>query len=98
MDILEKIDNLRKERGWSVYKLAEEATLTQSTLANLFNRRSLPSIPTLELICEAFGITLAEFFADEKVVDTKMSNNFNKLTERDKEIVNSLIDIMCEKK
>jgi|AGTN01.3.fsa_nt_gi Helix-turn-helix. len=62
MDILEKIDMLRRERGWSVYKLAEEAGLTQSTLSNMFARRTLPSVSTLTSICEAFGLKLSQFF------------------------------------
>ena len=41
MDILERITELRKERNWSVYKLADEAGLTQSTLANMFTRKRI---------------------------------------------------------
>lgn len=65
MDVLEKIDILRKERGWSVNYLALEAELTQSTLNNLYARRSEPKISTLRALCKAFGITLAEFFMEE---------------------------------
>ena len=99
MDILDKIDNLRKQRGWSIYKLAEEATLTQSTVANMFARKSLPSINTLKLICEAFNMSLAEFFSENVVVEkTTISSKFHKLSDRDKKIVNSLIDLMYNKK
>ena len=35
MEVLEKIEKLRKERGWSINNLAMEALLTQSTLNNL---------------------------------------------------------------
>ena len=65
MDILEKIDRLRKERGWSVNNLAMEAMLTQSTVNNLYARGTEPKLSTLRAICGAFGITLAEFFSDE---------------------------------
>lgn len=65
MDILGKIDKLRKERGWSVNNLAMEAMLTQSTLNNLYARGAEPKLSTLRAICGAFGITLAEFFSDE---------------------------------
>ena len=66
MDILEKIDELRKARGWSMYMLALEAGITQSTLLNMYSRGTQPSIKTLTAICQAFGITLSEFFADGK--------------------------------
>jgi len=63
MTILERVDSLRKERGWSVNYLAMEAMLTQSTLNNLYVRKTEPKISTLRAICDAFGITLSQFFA-----------------------------------
>ena len=69
MSVLEKIDKLRIERGWSINYLAMEAMLTQSTLNNLYMRNAEPKISTLRAICNAFGITLAEFFADEGMTD-----------------------------
>ncbi len=65
MDVIEKIDELRKERGWSVNNLAMEAELTQSTLNNLYQRHNEPKLSTLRAICDAFGITLSEFFSSD---------------------------------
>ncbi|MCR5505383.1 MAG: helix-turn-helix transcriptional regulator [Bacilli bacterium] len=62
MDVLQKIKVLQRERGWSTYRLAYESGITQSTLSNMFTRGTCPTIETLEQICEAFGITLSEFF------------------------------------
>ena len=62
MDILKKINQLRINRNWSVYRLP------QSTITNMFNRETLPSIVTLQSICNAFGITLSEFFEEEKSI------------------------------
>ena len=64
MDVIKRIDNLMKEREWSDYKLAAESGLSSSTIANIHRRNTVPSIPTLEAICSAFGITLAQFFSD----------------------------------
>ena len=64
MDALRKINRMRLERGWSVYRLSVESDLPQSTLINMFNRETQPSIATLEAICKGFGITVAEFFAE----------------------------------
>lgn len=64
MDVLKRINQLRLERNWSIYRLSVKSGIPQSTLTNMFNRGTLPSITTLELICDAFGITLAEFFRD----------------------------------
>lgn len=65
MDVLEKIDAMRKERGWSINYLAMEAELTQSTVNNLYARHAEPKISTLRAICNAFGVTLSEFFKEE---------------------------------
>lgn len=44
MEVLEKIEKLRKERGWSINNLAMEALLTQSTLNNLYARKAEPKL------------------------------------------------------
>ena len=67
MDVLERIDELRRQRGWSVNNLAMEAMLTQSTLNNLYVLKAEPKLSTLRAICAAFGITLAEFFRYEEL-------------------------------
>lgn len=64
MDILSQIKKLRDERGWSNYRLAREAGISENSLNNLFRRNNLPTIPTLESICKGFGITLSQFFAE----------------------------------
>ena len=69
MEVLEKIEKLRKEKGWSINYLAMESGLTQSTLNNLYTRKTEPKISTLRAICGAFGITLSEFFKEEENED-----------------------------
>lgn len=69
MEVLEKIEMLRKEKGWSINYLAMESGLTQSTLNNLYSRNTEPKISTLRAICGALGITLAEFFKEEESED-----------------------------
>lgn len=69
MEVLEKIESLRKERGWSINYLAMESGLTQSTLNNLYSRNTKPKISTLRAICGAFGITLSDFFKEEENED-----------------------------
>jgi transcriptional regulator with XRE-family HTH domain len=62
MDILSRINELLNERGWSKYRLAKEADISEGSLNNMFRQNSLPTIPTLEALCKGFGITLAQFF------------------------------------
>ena len=69
MDTNEKLRKLLQDRNWSEYRLAKYSGLSESTIANIFTRNTVPSIPTLEAICKAFGITLAQFFADDEMVE-----------------------------
>jgi len=64
-DVMNRLERLMKERNWTAYRLAKETGLSASTISNMFRRNTIPSIPTLEMICEAFGITLAQFFAED---------------------------------
>lgn len=66
MDIQKRIKDLMKERGWTDYRLAMESGLSHSTVSNMFKRNNAPTIPTLEALCKAFGITLSQFFAEGK--------------------------------
>ena len=65
MEVITKIVELKNERHWSEYRLAKEAGVSQSTLSNLMSRGNSPSLYTLERICSAFGISLAQFFSTE---------------------------------
>lgn len=68
MDVVEKIKQLTKERGWSEYRLVKESELPPSTIANIFHRNTIPGIPTLEIICNTLGLTLSQFFSEGEMV------------------------------
>lgn len=65
MSILEKITEMRVARHWSEHQLAEKSGLTQSTISSWYRKDMVPSIPSLTKICDAFGITLSQFFLDD---------------------------------
>lgn len=65
INVLERITELREKRHWSEYQLAERSGLTQSTISSWYRKGMLPTIPSLSKICDAFGITMAQFFLDE---------------------------------
>lgn len=79
MDVHAKLKQLMKERGWSEYRLSKECGLSESTLANIFKRNTMPSISTLETICSSFGITLSQFFCEGETVE--LSPELKKLFE-----------------
>ncbi len=64
MDTQKRIKQLMEERSWTDYRLAKESHLSHSTVTNMFHRNNAPTLPTLEAVCKAFGITLAQFFTE----------------------------------
>lgn len=74
MDILNKITTLREERHWTEYQLAEKSGLTQSTISSWYRKNMLPSISSLSKICDAFGITISQFFLDSSKQNTVLLN------------------------
>ena len=101
IDVLERIASLQRERNWTTYRLAEEAALTQSTLTNMFLRKTLPSLTTLDHICMAFGITMEEFFRETVSVDMQEAtfvSIYRNLTEKDKETVLALMKHLAKDK
>ncbi len=65
INVLDRIVHLRQQKNWTEYQLAERSGLTQSTISSWYRKDILPSIPSLEKICAAFGITLSQFFAED---------------------------------
>lgn len=89
MDIIDKIKYLTNQKGWTIYQLSNEADIGQSTLTNMFTRGTLPSITTLTKLCDAFGITLSQFF-DE-------SDTNGNISYREKELINLYRNLPVEK-
>ncbi|MCH5292862.1 MAG: helix-turn-helix transcriptional regulator [Treponema sp.] len=80
-DILEEIRKLKLARKWSEYQLAERSGIPQSTISSWYRKNQIPTIPSLEKICAAFNITLAQFFSDKNA-------KFQSLTEEQQELLN----------
>lgn len=69
MDVLLRLAELQKQRGWSDYRIAKEAGLSPNTVSNIYRRNNVPSLTTLDALCNAFGITMSQFFADDAVIE-----------------------------
>lgn len=97
MDVIKRIDSLMKEHNWSDYKLSVESGLSSSTIANIHRRNTVPSVSTLEAICSAFGITLAQFFTEDNFtvqLNKEQMDLFNRwisLTDTQKELIYKLM-------
>lgn len=100
MDSQKRIKQLMEERGWTDYRLAKESGLSHSTVTNMFNRNNAPTLPTLESVCRAFGITLAQFFSEEDSPNAlteeqqKLFSRWSTLTDEQKRLLLELMNTM----
>ena len=99
MDTHERLRQLMNKRGWSEYRLSKISGLSESTIANIFKRNTLPSINTLEIICDAFGITLSQFFAENDTVELtpelkELFEGWLSLTPDEKKVVTDMIKVL----
>ena len=99
MDTNKRLRQLLDERGLTTYKMAELSGLSHTTLANVFKRNTVPSIPTLEKICVGFGITLSQFFAEDALVELtpelkELFDRWVNLYAKQKKAVMLMIDAM----
>lgn len=78
---LARIQELCQQRGWSLYKLAKESDIPYSSLNNIFQRNTQPTIPTLEKICTGFQISLHDFFLESETSTTPI------LSEEENELI-----------
>lgn len=103
MDTHERLRQLLNERGWSEYKLAKRCGLSESTVANIFRRNTVPSIATLETICSGFGITMSQFFAEGDMIEItpelkELFENWVNLTPEQKKAANQMLKALNNSK
>lgn len=70
INVLNQITYYRLQKGWTEYQLATKSGLTQSTISSWYRKGLVPSIPSLEKICNALGITLSQFFSETETTLT----------------------------
>lgn len=99
-DILGIIAEYREARGWSEYQLAERSGLPQSTISSWYRKNIIPTIPSLQRICAAYGITLSQLFAEDTdaicLTDSQkhLLERWNRLREDQQDALLALIEKM----
>lgn len=99
MDVIQKIKQLAESRGWTEYRLVKESGLPSSTISNIYHRNTIPSIPTLKLLCDTFGITLSQFFSEGDTISlseeqAELLEHWAVITPEQREILLRLLQTM----
>jgi transcriptional regulator with XRE-family HTH domain len=74
-DVLKRIDQLRENRGWSLRQIVQYTGIPQTIVDQWYSKQLIPSIVEIEKLCDAFEITLSDFFERElnKATETNLA-------------------------
>ena len=65
MNFPEKLQKLRKERGWSQEELAEKLGVTRQSISKYEGAQSIPDLDKILKLSEIFGVTTDYLIKDE---------------------------------
>ncbi len=90
--LIDRIDSLRVENGFTIYELALKSDVSINTIKYLYKKKSFPNISTLYNICEAFEIPIWSLFYDDNkflLSEQKLLliSNYDKLSETSKRLL-----------
>lgn len=76
--LINRIMQLCKSRGMTIYQLSKMSGVSHSTLDNLVNRKTFnPRIKTLHKIATAYSMTVAEFLDFNELNDYSFDDETN---------------------
>ncbi len=102
--VSEKIRSLRLHKGWSLEQLADLSNTSKSYIWELENRPTRkPSVEKITLIAEALGVSINDLLEEapgleEEVAAKGFFRKFKTLGERDKKIINDIMQSMSQSK
>ena len=91
MDISKRLISLRQKCGYTQNRLAEWAGVSQSHLRRVELGQADITVSHLELLCDAMGITLKEFF-DDSTGEDELSVAMSKLSPKQKKLLLAFIE------
>ena len=100
-----RLAELQHHYDYSNYKVAKDVGVAQTTVANIMDAKSMPSIMTLRGMCEMFDRSVCDFFFEiepekgRKHVSQKESellDEFERLDDSNKEILLKIAQSMAD--
>lgn len=102
MDVIKRVDDLCKLHNMSKYRLSQITGISQSAFSKLSKQQSSLSVDTIQRICNAFGISMAQFFKDSDSYpdltqqQLTLLSYWDKLTKEKKEYALIMIEKLSE--
>ena len=90
MDVSKRLRSLREQCGYTQNGLAERAGVSQTHLRRVELGQADITVSHLNLLCDAMGISLREFFEDSS--DDEISTAFSKLSPKQRKLLLEFIE------
>lgn len=94
IDVKAKISSLMEAKGWTEYELSRRSGIHRSTIASIARGKNSPRVDTLCDICEAFGISISDFFKEESDDIDEIISKYRRLDEKQKLIVRNIFELL----
>ncbi|MCP1101731.1 transcriptional regulator with XRE-family HTH domain [Aequitasia blattaphilus] len=78
MELSEKIQLLRKQKGWTQEELAEALFVSRTAVSKWESGRGLPSIESLKAIAKLFAVSIDELLSGEEIISLAESEQKEK--------------------
>lgn len=89
MNIGERIKELRLKTGYSQNALAEKAGVSQTHLRRIELGQADVTVGYLQLICDALGISISDFFFSSE--EDELTRSISHLTPKQKSLLNEFL-------
>ena len=97
---IKRIRELMEKNGYNTYRLAKQSGISLSTLSSMFEHNTEPRIETLEKICSACNISVAQFFErssrDLSSEQSKVLDLYDSLSPKSKDMALSYLCFLSE--
>ncbi|MCH4191731.1 MAG: helix-turn-helix transcriptional regulator [Butyrivibrio sp.] len=72
-EVVDRICKLCNDKNMTTYQLSKASELPETTVYNMMQRKSIPTLPILFSICKGLEITPAQFFMEDQIVELSES-------------------------
>lgn len=76
INLVDRINELLDKKGWTAYELSKQTGISTNTIYD-WNKGAVPSLTNVIKICEAFDITIEQFFCG--IESYKLTEDENKI-------------------
>ena len=96
--VVERIEELRKAKGWSKYELAKYIGVSTNSVYGWYRTGAMPSLSNVLKICEVLDISIEQFFCEVgsyslSKEESKLLQDWFLLSDVERKAIFSIIDV-----